>query len=266
MTYELVKVEREGAVATVLMANPAKLNALSAAMSGELIDALTGLNQDPSVRAIVLTGEGRGFCAGADLSAFGDHYRRGERPKPSTILQGDTGYNRLIPLLAEAPKPVIAAINGVAAGAGLSVALACDMRIAGEDAPFSLAFAKIGLIPDSGACYFLPRVVGMARALELAITGDRIDARQALEMGLVNRVVPADRVLEESHDLARRLADLPTTAIALTKRIFRQASGMPLAETMELEATVQDEAAATDDHIEGVMAFLEKRTPTFTGH
>lgn len=265
MSYQQVTVEQDGAVATVRMNNPARLNALSTVMSGELIDALGQLNGDESIRAIILTGEGRGFCAGADLSALEEPYRRGDRPKLSTFLQSDTGYNRLIPLLAEAPKPVIAAINGVAAGAGLSVALACDIRIAGEDAPFSLAFVKIGLIPDSGACYFLPRAVGMARALELAITGDRIDAATALQMGLVNRVVPADRVLAESHDLARKLADLPTAAIALTKRILKDASGLSLAQTLELEATVQDEAAATDDHIEGVMAFLEKRTPTFTG-
>jgi 2-(1,2-epoxy-1,2-dihydrophenyl)acetyl-CoA isomerase len=265
MTYEQVKVDLDGAVASVRMDNPDKLNALSTVMTRELIEVLQGLGADPAVRAIVLTGEGRGFCAGADLSAFEDPYRRGERPKPSTFLQGDTGYNRLIPALAEAPKPVIAAINGVAAGAGLSVALACDMRIASEDAPFSLAFVKIGLIPDSGACYFLPRAVGMARALELAITGDRIDAATALQMGLVNRVVPADRVLVEAQDLANRLSELPTTAIALTKRILKEASGLSLSETLELEASFQDEAAATDDHIEGVMAFLEKRSPTFTG-
>jgi 2-(1,2-epoxy-1,2-dihydrophenyl)acetyl-CoA isomerase len=265
MTYEQVKVEQDGAVATVWMANPDKLNALSAVMTRELIDAISQTNRDPDIRAIVLTGEGRGFCAGADLSAFEEPYRRGDRPKPSTFLQGDSGYNRLIPLLAEAPKPVIAAINGVAVGAGLSVALACDLRIASEDAPFSLAFVKIGLIPDSGACYFLPRAVGMARALELAITGDRIDAATALQMGLVNRVVPADSLLAEAHDLARRLTELPATAIALTKRILKESSGLSLYETLELEASFQDEAAATHDHIEGVMAFLEKRAPTFTG-
>jgi 2-(1,2-epoxy-1,2-dihydrophenyl)acetyl-CoA isomerase len=265
MSYQQVTVERDGAVATVRMSNPARLNALSTLMSGELIDALDHLNQDSEVRATVLTGEGRGFCAGADLSALEEPYRRGERPKLSTFLQSDTGYNRLIPLLAQAPKPVIAAINGVAAGAGLSVALACDLRIASEDASFSLAFVKIGLIPDSGACYFLPRAVGMARALELAITGDRIDAAAALQMGLVNRVVPSDVVVPEAQDLAKRLAELPTGAIALTKRIFNEASDMSLAETLDLEATIQDEAAATDDHLEGVMAFLEKRQPTFTG-
>jgi 2-(1,2-epoxy-1,2-dihydrophenyl)acetyl-CoA isomerase len=265
MGYQQVKVDLDGAVATVRMNNPDKLNALSAVMSGELIEALSGLGQDPAVRAIVLTGEGRGFCAGADLSALEQPYRRGERPKLSTFLRGESGYNRLIPVLAEAPKPVIAAINGVVAGAGLSVALACDMRIASEQAPISLAFIRIGLIPDSGACYFLPRTVGLARALQLAITGDRIDAATALGMGLVNRVVPPDSVLTEAHDLARRLAELPTVAIGLTKRMFRETARLSLAETMHLEAQVQDEAAATDDHLEGVMAFLEKRTPSFAG-
>lgn len=265
MSYEQVIVEIDGAVATVRMNNPNKLNALSPVMTRELIEALDGIARDQAIRAVVLTGEGRGFCAGADLSALEEPYRRGDRPKPSTLLYGESGYNRLIPLLAEAPKPVIAAINGVAAGAGVSVALACDLRIASDDAPLSLAFVRIGLVPDSGASYFLPRAIGLARALELAITGDRIDAATAKEIGLVNQVVPADRVVPEAHDLARRLAELPTRAIALTKQLFRQASGLSLAETLNVEAEVQDQAAASDDHLEGVMAFLEKRPPVFTG-
>lgn len=263
MDYEQLIVERDGPVVTVRMNNAARLNALSPTMTAELLDALTKLGDDQAVRAIVLTGEGRGFSAGADLSALQEPYMKGERPRLSLFLK--EGYNRLIPLLAETPKPVVAAINGVVAGAGNSLALACDFRIAADQATFTMAFVKIGLIPDAGSCYLLPRTVGMARALELALLSDRIDAHAAHSMGLVNKVVPADDLMQEAHALASRLADLPTTAIALTKRMFNEASRLTLAETMDREAEVQDEAAATDDHIEGVLAFMEKRRPSFTG-
>jgi 2-(1,2-epoxy-1,2-dihydrophenyl)acetyl-CoA isomerase len=263
MPYEQLMVERDGAVATVRLNNPDRLNALSPVMTPELLDALTELSEDPKVRAVVLTGEGRGFSAGADLSALQEPYLKGERPKLSQFLRD--GYNRLIPLLAEAPKPIVAAINGVTAGAGVSLALACDLRIASDAATFSLAFVRIGLIPDAGSCALLPRTVGMARALELALLSDRVDAAAALEIGLVHRVVPADRLADEAHALAARLAELPTTAIALTKRTFAAAAHLSLAETMDLEADVQDQAGATDDHLEGVLAFLQKRAPVFTG-
>jgi 2-(1,2-epoxy-1,2-dihydrophenyl)acetyl-CoA isomerase len=264
MAFEQLIVERDGAVATVRLNNPDRLNALSPVMTAELLQALTALGEDGDVRAIVLTGEGRGFSAGADLTALQEPYLRGERPQLSLFLRG--GYNRLIPLLAETPKPVIAAINGVVAGAGVSLALACDLRIAGDAATFSMAFVRIGLIPDAGSCSLLPRTVGMARALELALLSDRVDAARALEIGLVHRVVPADDLAAEAHALAARLADLPTTAIGLTKQAFSAASRMSLADTMEMEAEQQDRAAATDDHLEGVLAFLQKRTPAFTGH
>ena len=263
MAYEQLIVERDGPVVTVRLNNAARLNALSPTMTAELLDALTKLGSDDEVRAIVLTGEGRGFSAGADLSALQEPYLKGERPRLSLFLK--EGYNRLIPLLAETPKPVVAAINGVVAGAGNSLALACDFRIAADQATFTTAFVKIGLIPDAGSCYLLPRTVGMARALELALLSDRIDSATALSMGLVNRVVPADDLMQESHALAARLAGLPTTAIALTKRMFNEASRLTLAEAMDREAEVQDEAAATHDHIVGVLAFLEKRQPSFTG-
>jgi len=263
MAYEQLIVEVDGSVATVRLNNPSRLNALSPTMTPELMQALEQLAGASAVRAIVLTGDGRGFSAGADLSALQEPYMRGERPQLSLFLK--EGYNKLIPLLAETPKPVVAAINGVVAGAGVSLALACDFRVASQEASFSMAFVRIGLIPDAGSCHLLPRTVGMARALELALLSEKVDAARALELGLVNRVVPADRLMEEAHALAGKLAELPTAAIGLTKRMFNEASRLSLAETMNREAEVQDQAAATDDHIEGVMAFLQKRAPSFTG-
>lgn len=263
VAHEELIVETDHAVVTVRLNNPARLNALSTAMTAELIEVLTEAAGDAAVRAVVLTGEGRGFSVGADLSELEEPYRRGEPPPPSVFLK--TGYNRLIPLLVEMPKPVIAAINGVAAGAGISVALACDYRIASDTATFTTAFVKIGLVPDAGSSYLLPHTVGTAKALELAILSDRIDAPGAQAIGLVNRVVPGRALLEEATELARRLAELPTSAIGLIKRTFSRAARSSLSEALDLEAEAQDEAAMTHDHLEGVMAFLEKRQAKFTG-
>jgi 2-(1,2-epoxy-1,2-dihydrophenyl)acetyl-CoA isomerase len=263
MSYQQLIVDMDGPVATVTLNNPERLNALSPVMTPELLQALEQLGGDPSVRAIVLTGAGRGFSSGADLTALQEPYLKGEKPKLSLFLK--EGYNKLIPLLTKTPKPVIAAVNGVVAGAGTSLALACDLRIASAEASFSLAFVKIGLIPDAGSCYLLPRTVGVAKALELAFLSDRTDAPTALQIGLVHRVVPAEDLQAEAHALAQRLAEMPTRAIALTKRMFAEASRLSLAQTMELEAEVQDEAAATEDHFEGVLAFLQKRPAVFAG-
>jgi 2-(1,2-epoxy-1,2-dihydrophenyl)acetyl-CoA isomerase len=261
--YEQLIVRNEGAVTTVRLNNPARLNALSSTMTAELIEALTEAAGDPAVRAVVLTGEGRGFSVGADLSELEEPYRRAEPPPPSRFLKA--GYNRLIPLLVEMPKPVVAAINGVAAGAGISVALACDYRIASDTASFTTAFVKIGLVPDAGSSYLLPRAVGTAKALELAILSDKIDAATAQAIGLVNRVVPGRALLEEAADLASTLAELPTAGIGLIKRTFARAARSSLTEALDVEAEAQDEAAETNDHLEGVLAFLEKRQPKFTG-
>jgi 2-(1,2-epoxy-1,2-dihydrophenyl)acetyl-CoA isomerase len=263
MPYEQLIVERDGAVVTVRMNNASKLNALSDTLSRELMEAMAEARDDPSCRAIVITGEGRGFCVGADLAALQPLYAAGERPKLSGFLR--QGYNNLIPLFTESPKPVIAAVNGVAAGAGLSLALACDIRIAAEDSSYLMAFVRIGLVPDSGASYLLPRAIGHAEALRLSITGDRIGAAEALRIGLVSQVVPNDGCVADAQELAARLAALPTAAIGLTKRLFADASGATLKDALELEADAQDRAGATDDHVEGVMAFMEKREATFTG-
>jgi 2-(1,2-epoxy-1,2-dihydrophenyl)acetyl-CoA isomerase len=245
------------------MNNAAKLNALSETMTRELVDALEALAADPNVRAVVLTGEGRGFCSGADLGGMADDYREGGRARPADLL--DEGYAKIVRLMAEAPKPVIAAVNGVAAGAGLSLALACDVRIASEAATFSMAFVRIGLVPDSGASYFLPRIVGAAAALELSITGERIDAERALRIGLITRTTPPENLHADVAAFAAQLAALPTKAIGLTKQLLRGAASLSLDDALSLESTVQDEATQTEDHREGVLAFLDKRSPEFRG-
>jgi 2-(1,2-epoxy-1,2-dihydrophenyl)acetyl-CoA isomerase len=263
MDYEDIKLKRAGAVARITIDRPDQLNAMTTRTSDELVDAFTTLGEDPEVRCIVITGEGRGFSAGQDLKEFQSEYEAGRERDIEGHLRAT--YNRLVLQIVDTPKPVIAEINGVAAGAGLSLALACDLRVASEAARFTLAFVKIGLIPDSGATWHLARTIGYARALELAITGDLIDAERALEIGLVQRVVPADSLRDEVDTLAQELAALPTRAIAETTRLFREAQDGSLAEALDREALAQGELGRTPDHLEGVSAFLEKREPKFLG-
>jgi 2-(1,2-epoxy-1,2-dihydrophenyl)acetyl-CoA isomerase len=263
MAYEDIRLDRLGAVARVTIDRPGQLNAMTTRTSDELVEAFATLGGDSEVRCIVLTGEGRGFSAGQDLREFQSEYEAGRERDIDGHLRAT--YNPLVLQVVETPKPVIAEINGVAAGAGLSLALACDLRVASHAARFTLAFVKIGLIPDSGATWHLARTIGYARALELAITGDLIDSDRALEIGLVQRVVPADALRDEVDTLAQELAALPTRAIGETKRLFRDAQDGSLAEALDREAVAQGEMGRTHDHLEGVSAFLAKREPKFEG-
>jgi len=263
MAYETILSETVDGVLTLTLNRPDVLNAVTDTMLAELQDALRSAERNAAVRCIVLTGAGRGFCAGQDLNAR-SAAADGRRVSVGEHLRH--GYNPLVQRIRGIEKPVIAAVNGVAAGAGANLALACDLRIASETASFVQAFVKIGLVPDSGGTVFLPMLVGYAKAAELAFTGDRIGAEESLRLGLVNQVVPAAALMQTTHTLAARLAALPTRAIGLTKRAFNRAMIPNLDAILDYEADMQDLASRTTDHTEGVAAFLEKRVPTFTGH
>jgi len=251
------RVERAGGVATVTLDRPDAMNALTRASRRALARDLRTLSGDAAVRCVVLTGAGRAFCAGQDL-------REDDALEDVDTTIRET-YVPIIEALTQMPKPVIAAINGAAVGAGLSIALACDIRYLAEDAVLMMAFSNIALVPDSGGSWFLPRIVGYARAFELAATGRRVRSDEALALGLVERVLPHDDLLPASHELAGALASRPTLALGWTKRLLRAAEGSPLSDVMELEAQLQAAAVETGDHAEGVAAFLAKREARFEG-
>jgi 2-(1,2-epoxy-1,2-dihydrophenyl)acetyl-CoA isomerase len=261
--YETVVTEQDGGVLTITMNRPDVLNAFDAALLRELREALEAAEADDSVRCVVLTGAGRGFCAGADLNDLRGEYDKPDGPDLGAYVRN--GYSPLVLAIRRIEKPVIAALNGVAAGAGASIALACDLRIASEKASLVWAFVRVGLIPDTSGTAILPLLVGLAKASELAFTGARVDSQQALELGLVSRVVAADELVPATLAWAQELAALPTRAIGLTKRGFNQALLPRFEEILEHEAQLMQEAGKTADHREGVMAFLEKRAPVFTG-
>jgi 2-(1,2-epoxy-1,2-dihydrophenyl)acetyl-CoA isomerase len=256
-TYEAIRVEVADTVATVTLNRPDSLNSLNTAMRGELLAAFKAAGRDEAVRAVVITGEGRGFCSGADLRGGS-----GERDFRRVLTNE---YNPLITAIRELPKPVIAAVNGVAAGAGVSLALACDLVYAAEDARFIWAFVRIGLVPDSGSTRTLVRALGRHRAARLIFGGEPLAAAEAHAAGLVNEVVPAAQLATTAHAAAAKLAAAPTRAIALAKRAINHAEDALLAESLAMEAALQELAGRTDDHAEGVAAFGEKREPRFIG-
>ncbi|HEY7873718.1 MAG TPA: enoyl-CoA hydratase-related protein [Actinomycetota bacterium] len=250
-------------VAVVRLDRPEVLNAFNDEMGFAALEAVEKASADDDVRCIVITGTGRAFSAGEDLGALQVGYEAGE-PPPS----GDTlvkRYNPLIRAIRAAPKPVVAAINGVAAGAGASIALACDFRIAVDKAKLSLAFVKVGLVPDSGGLWFLTKMVGAARAWELGATGDPLDAARCLELGIVNEVVDADGFEDAWRSFARKLAVGPTRAYALIKQLVDSSTRVSLDDQLEAEVDAQTQAGLTSDHLEGVRAFLGKRAPDFEG-
>lgn len=242
-------------VLTVTLNRPEVLNSFNEPMAEALVTALRAAADDTSVRAVLLTGSGRAFCAGQDLAAvtddLGDMVRR--------------QYNPIIRGIRKLEKPVICAVNGVAAGAGANIAFACDITIVAEGVSFIQSFAKIGLIPDSGGTYLLPRLIGMQRAAALTMLCDKLDAARAKEWGLVWDVVPADTLMQVTMDLARRLAAMPTRGIGLAKRGFNEGLANGLESQLALEEELQREAGRTKDYAEGVAAFIEKRAPRFEG-
>ena len=259
MGYEAISYDVADAVATITLNRPDRLNAINQTMAEELSNALSVAGADRSVRCVVLTGAGRGFSAGLDLGKFEGQgvFDAGQ------ILR--RYYHPVVEGLTTIEKPVVAAVNGVAAGAGASLTLACDFRIASDEARFIQAFIRIGLVPDSGATFFLPRLIGFARALEMAMLGEPVDAKAALDMGLVSRVVPGANLLDETRLFAKRLAEGPTRALALTRRALLFGATNDLPSSLENEADLQANAALTADFVEGVTAFIEKRTATFRG-
>jgi 2-(1,2-epoxy-1,2-dihydrophenyl)acetyl-CoA isomerase len=249
-------------VATITLNRPDKLNAFTVRMHEELAEALDEAAREPAIRALLVTGAGRGFCAGQDLS---ERKSTPDGPPPDLGASIERWYNPLARRLRALEKPVVCAVNGVAAGAGANLALCCDIVLAARSATFIQAFARIGLVPDAGGTWLLPRLVGQARALGLALLGDKLTAEQAADWGLIWQVVDDAALMDEARSLARRLAQAPTATLGLIKRAINVAPTNTLDAQLDLERDLQREAGRTGDYREGVRAFLEKRPAKFTG-
>lgn len=259
MNYQFIVTSLENNVLTIKLNRPDVLNSFTIPMAREVQQALDVAASDDSVRAVYLTGEGRGFCAGQDLS---EAVAEGGPSIKDIVNQT---YNPIIAKIRNLEKPVICAVNGVAAGAGANIAFACDITLAAESASFIQSFSKIGLIPDSAGTYFLPRLIGLQRTTALMMLADKLPAAKALEFGLIYKVCAAENLHAEAMAMATQLAAMPTVGLGLTKRALNLGLANDLDAQLEVEAELQDLAARSQDHKEGVNAFLEKRMPVFTG-
>src|SRR5438876_3019620 len=263
MGYETILVEKKDQITRITLNRPAALNSFNDRMGEELYTALKEAEKDEGTRCLIITGAGRAFSAGEDVSGLKERYGGDSRPSLGDHLRKK--YHPMILRIRNMEKPVIARINGIAAGSGASLALACDIRIASEEAGLKQAFIGVGLVPDSGSSYFLTRMIGPGRALELIMTGKTIPAREAEQLGLINKVVPAAELDKHTDELAHRLATGPTKALGLSKRIVNRVTSLELPDALEYEAYNQDIAGRTSDHLEAVKSFLEKRQPKFSG-
>ncbi|MBV2135079.1 2-(1,2-epoxy-1,2-dihydrophenyl)acetyl-CoA isomerase PaaG [Pseudomonas sp. MAP12] len=262
MSFEHILFTLEQGVATLTLNRPEQLNSFTAAMHQEVREALKQVRQNAEVRCLLITGAGRGFCAGQDL---GDRNVAPGATAPDLGESIENNYNPLIRSLRDLPLPVICAVNGVAAGAGANIALACDIVLAAKSASFIQAFCKLGLVPDSGGTWTLPRAVGMARARALALLGERLSAEQAEQWGMIWRCVDDTALHDEALKLARQLATQPTYGLALIKRALNASASNSFDEQLDLERDLQRLAGRSEDYREGVSAFMAKRTPEFKG-
>ncbi|WP_313892253.1 enoyl-CoA hydratase-related protein [Psychrobacillus sp.] len=255
--FETIRYEVKDGIAWLYLNRPDKLNAFIAQMNREIKEAIKVAAYDEQVRCIVITGEGRAFCSGQDLAEVDEHMDHGQ------VLRDH--YGPMIKQLRQCEKPIVAAVNGVAAGAGFSLALACDFRLVSDRASFMNAFIHVGLIPDSGNLYYLTQLVGYSKAIELSVFGEKVPAADAVAMGLASQLIPLETWGEDVSAFAVRLSNLPTKAIGLIKRSLKAISDSSFEDYLELEAQGQRIAGLTNDHLEGVRAFMEKRKPVFSG-
>ncbi|MEC8738843.1 MAG: enoyl-CoA hydratase-related protein [Bacteroidota bacterium] len=260
MDFQTIEYSKEGKILTVALNRPEVFNAFNEQQSYELQDALKRAKKDSEVRTVVITGKGKAFCSGQDLKSIKDSTKK--RSLSESLYKR---YNPIIQLICQMEKPVIGKLNGVAAGAGCSLALACDYIIASEKASLIEVFINVGLVLDSGSSYFLPRIVGSKKAFELSTLGTKVSASEALSLGLVNKVVPHNELDDSTTEIALQYAHAPTKAIAMIKKMLQKSTTSTLEEMLQLEAYYQEIAGQTSDYKEGVAAFNEKRPPEFSG-
>ena len=263
MSYRTIEFDVAGGVAEIALNRPDKLNSFTTEMHTELRDALTRIESGAAIRCVVLTGRGRAFCAGQDLQ---DRLANADSGPPDLGESLERNYNPLIRALTSMPRPVIAAVNGAAAGAGANIALACDIVLAAQSANFVQAFCRLGLVPDSGGSWLLPHLVGRARAMGLAMLGDKLSAEQAAAWGLIWQCLPDAELLPRARELAAHLATQPTAGLAKIKRAINAAGANSLDAQLDLERDLQREAGRSADYREGVEAFIQKREPRFVGN